>query len=190
MCTSDLLTHEQTHPQPRPPHVVITRHRVGNRIFNALRILPVCVCVCLFVCVRDSEEEILIEFMQLIYDMCFCGCGWESVSGIESVFMRVCVWGSVSEGIYACVCVWIVLRNSFGVNSHAQRQRKLRGISGSISIKLQRCNTASVSRHNVITYSSKSSGKWKTFYNFHIISIFKAKRDALAPCTGLECHEN
>lgn len=71
-------------------------HAPQSRQQNFQRVAD-CVGVCVYVCVClcDSGEEILIEFMQLIYDMCFCGCGWESVSGIERVFMRVCVCGSV-----------------------------------------------------------------------------------------------
>lgn len=43
----------------------------------------------------------------------------ESVSEIERVFMRVCVCGSVQRVylcvcfVHVCVCVWLVVRNSF-----------------------------------------------------------------------------
>lgn len=156
-------------------------HAPQSRQQNFQRVAD-CVGVCVYVCVClcDSGEEILIEFMQLIYDMCFCGCGWESVSGIESVFMRVCVSvGVCRECIYAWVgyeCVWLVVRNSFWANTHAQRQRKLRGISGSISIKLQHCNAASVSPAQRYHLQLKEQRQMKNFSQFSYRIDFRSKK--------------
>lgn len=132
------------------------------------------------VCLRDSGEEILIEFMQLIYDMCFCGCVWKCEWDRACIYACVCLWECVeSVFMYAWVgyeCVWLVVRNSFWANTHAQRQRKLRGISGSISIKLQRCNTASVSPAQRYHLQLKEQRQMKNFSQFSYRIDFRSKK--------------
>lgn len=95
-----------------------------------------------------------------------CVCLWECV---ESVFM--CVFRT-----WKCVCVWLVVRNSFWANTHAQRQRKLRGISGSISIKLQHCNAASVSPAQRYHLQLKEQRQMKNFSQFSYRIDFRSKK--------------
>lgn len=170
-------------------------HAPQSRQQNFQRVAD-CVGVCVYVCVFAWQRR--------------GNFNWIYATDLWYVFLRVwmreCEWDRAC--IYACVClwecvesvfmyawvgyerVWLVVRNSFWANTHAQRQRKLRGISGSISIKLQHCNAASVSPAQRYHLQLKEQRQMKTFHNFHIVSIFEAKRDALALCTGLECHEN
>lgn len=169
-------------------------HAPQSRQQNFQRVAD-CVGVCVYVCVFVWQRR--------------GNFNWIYATDLWYVFLRVgmreCEWDRAC--IYACVCLWecvesVFMRGSgmsvcgllYATVSEQTRTHKGKGnYVASVAASASSCNTATLHLwvpHNVITYSSKSSGKWKTFHNFHIVSIFEAKRDALAPCTGLECHEN